>query len=364
MSVAPEDVRRIVRSMPSRVPNVPNHPAPPPGVSTAARRRHHPIDCLDTPAPGMRTGAVGIRGYPPTVRASWPGSMQSALLATLGRPGWWAMALAAFLVRGGVVLIVLPIVSLPTPAGLVTALAPAVEGIILGRPTAEGALIGVAVVLLVLAGLAAAGLAGAWLDLALVREATADEDLEAGWVPIRGSPADALAIRLIAHLPTLVALGYGLVRVIAVGYEEFMSPGDTAAPVVDRVVGRVPDVVLIVLIAWLVGETVGTLAARRATTGMSVTRALVASMRQLVRPRGLATLALSTGVLLGIIVPFAFASGLAWEHLRGYLLGGAEAVEFAAALILLVATWVLGLAILGVGLAWRAAAWTAEVAPD
>lgn len=290
--------------------------------------------------------------------------MLSALLATLARPEWWAMALAAFLVRGGFVLIVLPIVSVPTAAGLVTALSPVVEGVFFGGPSVEGVLIGVAVLLVALAGLAAAGLAGSWLDLALVREAAADEDLETNWPPVRGSATDALAIRLIAHLPTVLALGYGLVRVLVVGYEEFTSPGDAGVPIADRVIGRVPDVVLIVVIAWLLGETVGTLAARRNAAGMRAARALVASLRQVVRPRGLATLVLSTGVLGGLFIPFALASGLAWEHLRGFLLDGADTVDLAAAVVLLVATWVLGLSVVGAGLAWRATAWTAEVVPD
>jgi hypothetical protein len=35
----------------------------------------------------------------------------------------------------------------------------------------------------------------------------------------------------------------------------------------------------------------------------------------------------------------------------------------ASALLVLVASWILGLAILGAALAWRSAAWTAEIAP-
>ena len=42
--------------------------------------------------------------------------MWGALVASLSHPAWWAMALAAFLVRGGILLILLPIVSLPTTA--------------------------------------------------------------------------------------------------------------------------------------------------------------------------------------------------------------------------------------------------------
>lgn len=288
--------------------------------------------------------------------------MQSALVATLARPEWWAMALAAFLIRGGFVLIVLPIVSVPTAAGIVTTLSPAVEGLVLGKPSLEGALVGSVVLALLLAGLGAAALAGSWLDLALVREATEDEDVDRGWRPAHASVVQALSIRLAAHLPTLLAVAYSFLRLVNVGYAEFTSPSDAGVPIVDRVLVRVPDVVLVVVAAWLVGETVGSLAARRASTGTRASNALVASVRQVVSLRGLATLMLTSAVIAGLMLPFTLAASRAWEHLRGYLLDGADTVQLGAALVLLVASWVLGLAILGAGLAWRATAWTAEVA--
>lgn len=289
--------------------------------------------------------------------------MQSALVATLGRPEWWAMGLAAFLVRGGFLLIVLPIVSVPTVAGVITTVSPIVEGIVLGKPSLAGAIAGSLVIVVAAAALAAAALAGSWLDLALVREATEDEDVDRDWRVVRPSVRAALMIRLAAHLPTIIAVGYGFVRVVAVAYEEFTSPGDPGVPIADRVLVRVPDVLLIVGLAWLIGETVGALAARRAATGTRATTALSASIRQLLSPRGLATLLLTSTVLAGLLFTFIVAAGRAWDHLRGYLLDGAEPVQLGAALVLLVATWVLGLSILGAGLAWRATAWTAEVEP-
>jgi hypothetical protein len=288
--------------------------------------------------------------------------MQAALVATLARPEWWAMALAAFLVRGGVVLVIIPIISVPTVAGLITAFAPTVEGVLLGRPSLEGAVIGSVTIALVLAGLVAAGLAGSWLDLALVREATSDEDVDPGWVPVRSSARGALAIRVSAHLPTILAIAYGFIRVVGVAYGEFTSPSD-AGPVTDRVFARVPDVAIVVFLAWLAGETVGSLAARRAAAGMAPVVALATSVRQVGSPRGLATVALTSAVIAGLVLPFALAANRAWEHLRGYLLDGAEQVQLWAALVLLVATWILGLAVIGAGLAWRATAWTAEVDP-
>lgn len=288
--------------------------------------------------------------------------MQSALVATLSRPEWWAAALATFLLRGGFILVLLPIVNAPTAAGLVTILSPAVEGIVLGKPSLEGALVGSLVLGLVLASLAAIFLAGSWLDHALVREATEDEDVDRGWRPVGESMVNALTIRLLAHVPTLLALAYGFLRVVDVAYTEFTSPSDQGVAIVDRVLWRVPDVVILVVVLWLLGETVGSLAARRASTGMATTRAIYASIRQVLAPRGLATLALTSAVIAALLVPFIVAVSRAWEHLRGYLLDGADSVQLGAALVLLVASWILGLAVLGAGLAWRATAWTSEIA--
>jgi hypothetical protein len=295
--------------------------------------------------------------------------MRAALVATLSRPEWWAMALAAFLVRGGFILVVLPIIAVPTAAGVVTTLSPVVEGIWLGTPSLEGALVGSVVLLLLFVGLAAAAMAGSWLDLALVREATEDEDVDRGWRPVHASIAQALSIRLAAHVPTLLALAYGFLRVIDVAYTEFLSPSEAGVSIVDRVLVRVPEVVLLVVVAWLLGETIGPLAARRAAAGTRSTRALLAAGRQVLSPRGLGTLALTSVVIAGVLLPFTLAAGWAWEHLRGYLLDDAIGVQFGAlqlgaALVLLVASWILGLAVLGAVLAWRAAAWTSEVTTD
>jgi hypothetical protein len=289
--------------------------------------------------------------------------MGAALVATLARPSWWAMALAAFLVRGGFFLILLPVVSLPTTAGVATAIAPTLQELVLGRQTIEGVAVGAVALVLLLAGLAAAALAGSWLDLALVRAAATDEDVELGWAPHHGSVREALAIRLAAHLPTLIALGYAFVRLVSVAYEELTAPGVTTLPVVARVVARAPEALLFPLIAWLAGETVGSLAARRSAAGMRSAPALLVSARQVLGRRGMATLLATSGVVIGVWVPYLLAASAAWSHLRAYLLDGATDVQLAAALVLFVATWVLGLAVGGAALALRATAWTAEVAP-
>ena len=121
-------------------------------------------------------------------RASWLGSMQSALAATLTTPEWWAMALAAFLVRGGILLILLPIVALPTPTGLITDLSPPVEALLLGTPSLVGTV------------LAAAVLYGLWPAMAAAVASTLAYDFfftEPYHTLVIYSPADAVTVAVL-----------------------------------------------------------------------------------------------------------------------------------------------------------------------
>ena len=56
----------------------------------------------------------------------------ASLLAILARPVTWPLALTAFLLRGGLVVVVAPIVVLPSAVGLANVLGPAVTRIALG----------------------------------------------------------------------------------------------------------------------------------------------------------------------------------------------------------------------------------------
>ena len=109
---------------------------------------------------------------------TWAASMQAALAASLGRPRWWVLALAAFLVRGGIVVVLLPLVSLPSAPALATALAPTIEALALSRQSLEGALIGTAIVGGILGILAVAALTGSWLDNTLTAEAETSDELD------------------------------------------------------------------------------------------------------------------------------------------------------------------------------------------
>ena len=297
------------------------------------------------------------------MRGSWAANMQAALLAVLAKPAWWALALAAFLVRGGVLIAVLPIVSIPTTADLTNAFAPTIEALIYGRPSLEAVVVGTVLIsgaFLTLYGLV---FAGSWLDHALLRETTSDPELELGWTPANRSATLALAIRLVAHLPTVVAIGYALIRIVGVLYLELTSPGDTATPLALRVLAQAPDAPLAVGITWLVGEAVGGLATRRVAAGESVAAAFGRSIRQVASMRGLATLAVTTAALVALLVPFLLTVATAWANVRVALFNGVDVLLTLTALVLMVSTWVLGLTLLGALLCWRATAWTIQVAP-
>ena len=294
---------------------------------------------------------------------SWAASMQAALAASLGRPRWWVLALAAFLVRGGILLVLLPLVSLPSAPALATALAPTIEALALSRQSLDGALIGTAIVGGILAILAAAALTGSWLDNTLTTEAASSEELDLRPAPEPPSAWRALAIRLVAHVPTFIAIGYAAVRLVIATYQDLLSPGDPSIPIALRVLAQVPDAVVVVLVAWLLGEALGGIAARRVAEGQGFGQALRGGLGDLVRLRAVATLVVTDAVVLAVVFLLVAVVGRAEDHVRVFLLGGADDASLAAALFLLVTTWVLALATLGAALAWRATAWTIETTP-
>jgi hypothetical protein len=297
------------------------------------------------------------------VSGSWAASMRAALAASAGRPAWWAMALAAFLVRGGILVVLLPLVSLPSAPALATAFAPAIEALAISRQSLEGAVLAT---LLLAAGVGVLGLAaftGSWLDLALAREAEASDELDLRPTMHRPPAWGLLGMRLAAHLPTVLALVYGAVRIVVATYQELLSPGDPTVPIALRVIARAPDAIVIAVVAWLLGEVIGGLAARRSAEGETAGRALRGAVADLLARRGAATFVVTDLVVLAVLVLLVSVVGRAAEHARVYLFAGADPISLAAALLLLVTAWTLGLAVLGAALAWRATAWTIEAAP-
>ena len=292
---------------------------------------------------------------------SWPEAMAIALLAALGRPRWWTLALAAFLVRGGWLVLLLPIVSLPTPAGVANLVAPTLVGFVFGGASASFVQLVTIALLALLAWLVAGGLLGAWLDLVLVREVAGDDELEVALPAQRRLVLGALALRLFAHVPTAVLVVWAAVRAIPATYAELLSPGDPAIPIVLRVLARMPEAAVLLVAGWTVGEAVGGLAVRRHGSGASVRDALLDAWRDLVRrPTTLATV-IATNLGLGaVIVVGAVVAAVAWTGLRIVIVDGGTAAEVRLALIVFSAAWLAGAWLLAIATAWRQVAYTFE----
>jgi hypothetical protein len=277
------------------------------------------------------------------------------------------VALAGFLARGGIVAFLLPIVVLPSPSGVANVIAPSLTSFAFGLVSSSFVEIVAALIALILAWIVLGGLVGAWADIELVQAACADEELGIGSgylvPPGRGTLLRALGVRLLAHLPLAVALGWGAVRIVQAAYAELVTPFEVVTPLFIRVLGDVPDAIAVIVTLWLLGEAAGGLAVRHAILGR---RSAAASVRDgwldlVRRPRSSLGTLLATHVAVGLaVVSSALAAGIVWSWVRLALLGGDGPAEVGAAIGILVAVWLGGLLLTSVAVAWRSLAWTAE----
>ncbi|MEO8469417.1 MAG: hypothetical protein ABI573_07080 [Chloroflexota bacterium] len=284
-----------------------------------------------------------------------------SLLAVLSRPRWWILALAAFLLRGGLVLVLLPLIPLPSTAALANALGPTLVGFVFGGPSVPFLILVGSTAGLALAWFVLSGVVGAAIDLALIRDAAAEDDLEDRAQPIAGGPWRAVAVRWLAHVPTAVAIAVGMVAVVNAAYGELIRPGDPAVPIAIRVILQVPVNVAAIVTAWIFGEAVGGIAERRLAWGAGIARALGGGVVGLLRPTGLLVLFVTNGALLAVIIGGDLAIGLAFEHARIAILDGTSVFDRGLALGFLSVSWIATTVLIAFAAAWRSTAWTFEI---
>ena len=299
--------------------------------------------------------------------------MLASLLVVLPRPGTWVVALAAFLLRGGLLVFLLPILVLPSPVGLATVLGPTITSVWLGGMSLGFAAIVGAIFAAFFAWLLVGGWIAAVTERDLVRVVAADEELTGtARVPAvpaarrRGRVWRIVLLRLAGHVPLAVALGYGSLRLVQATYRELTLPGDVLVPIAWRVIASVPDVIASIALTWTVGEILGSLGARRIVLwGQSLDRAFVGAWVDFLRrPVAiLGTYLVPSVVLAAATTPIVLGAGVAWNTVRVLL--AEERPEngpaLAVAMLAFVAIWSTGLLVAGVLAAWRSAAWTAEV---
>ena len=297
------------------------------------------------------------------------GRTLAALLAALGRPSWWILGLAGFLVRGGIVVFVLAIVTLPSPLALSNVLGPIVTPLYLGSvEPATVALIAGGIAFLV-AWLVCGGWIAAATEVVLVRDArraASDEGLPIG--PDRSSGrlliSRAAAAHLLALIPLTFVLGVGSVQIFNVAYRELVNPSD-ASSIVLRVVAGASGPVVAIVVVWVLGELVGGLAVRRIVLGDEpIVGALLRSAADLVRrPVGsliaplvaIAVLVVDLAAVLAVVV-------LVWTDVRSRLIRPLdEPLATGLTVATLGAAWCLALLLTGLIEAWRSAAMTFEI---
>jgi hypothetical protein len=281
-----------------------------------------------------------------------------SLLAVLARPSTWPLALLGFLVRGGWLLVVAPIVVIPTPVGLANAVAPLLEDVAFGRRAGELAALSVIAIGVVVLALVCGGFVAALAEAEGIREIADEESID--WRPGRVGWR-ILAARLLAHVPFVFALAWGLARLVAVGYRELTVPFDVSVPIVWRILAGAPDAVVLVLATWLFGEILGALAVRRIVLmGGGVRNGLGAALGRLRRmPRSMLALGSATTLALVVVVGVSgLAASASWGALGAALSNGGAPLATTLLLVVFVALFVGGLVLLSLVCAWRSAVWT------
>ena len=296
-------------------------------------------------------------------------STVAALLAVLGRPTWWVLGLAGFLARGGIVLFVIVTVTLPSALAISNVVAPLLVPIVFGGMTPFV----IAVITVGIGSVVAWVVVGAWIgaatEVVLIRDArrVAVED----GLPARRDvtlprwllPRVAVA-HLVAHVPLAVALAVSSVGIVNATYTELVNPFEVVTPLPIRIARSATAQLLAIIVAWIVGEIAGGLAARRIVIGgESILVASLGAYREMVaRPAStVLPAALTIGVFVVDLGATLAAVDIAWMAARARLAElPADGVEIGVAIVAFAAAWCLALIVAGLISAWRSVTMTLE----
>ncbi len=320
----------------------------------------------------MTTAAVASSAAAPSrtrrlpIRTAIPG----AVVVTLVRPLTWLVGLTGFLAGGGLLVLTVPVVVLPTPTGIQNALGAPISTLVVGTPSPAMVLV-IGGSLLAGLGLLVGGLVvGAWAErhlIALQLEAAGDEGL---LIPpdIAGAPGAlrVAVVRAFALLPVVAVFIVAWQPLYDAAYHELVLPDELATPLGLRVLGDVPWVVAAVLVAWALGDAAAALGVRRLVVGRRpILVAWLLGWIDIVRRpvRVIATAAFGIVVLTLLTVPSMAAAAAGWARVRDVMTHPDDAVGVLTTVAIWVAVWLGGLVLAGVGAAIRAGAWTLESTP-
>ena len=307
---------------------------------------------------GARDRIVADVGGSIAPTTTWSGGVARATRSTLSTPSLWPVALAGFLARGGILVLLLAIMPFPSAVGLANLIGP--TAITAAGLTTDAIVVlvaaGVAVVVLIVAGTAVGAATDAVLATALESAPAASMDAPAA---IRRSTA----IRLLGDLVLIAAVAVTARPIFDVLYAELTAPTVVATPLVLRVIEQAAGSIAIVLIAWLVVEVVGGIAVRLVVCErVGVGRAIGGAVGHVARRPlpTIATAALDVVGLAVIVLPLLLAAA-AWSELRSLVEARAAPATVGGAMVLLAVTWIGTLVVAAICATWRGLLWTAEV---
>jgi hypothetical protein len=187
----------------------------------------------------------------------WLAGVRAATVVVFDHPATWALGLAGFLARGGILLFLAPIVPLPSPVGLANIVGPTAATPSGPSPEAAGMLAVWGAALL--AWLVVGNAVGAMSDVLLTRTFVA----RSGRALLGPRLLRRLVgVRLAALVPLALALAIAAGPIVDATYRQLISPYDLAVPLVSRVVREVSPLIALIVGAWLLGEIVAGLAVR------------------------------------------------------------------------------------------------------
>lgn len=317
--------------------------------------------------------------------AGWRSGAGTAAAVAAADPGSWALGLLGFLVRGGVVVILVPILSVPSPV-LLSMLFRGEVGMI-GRGELRLIAIGAGIVLSIVA--IAAVIVSAYADLALAERFVRDPESEG---LRRGAPPAPLSraahrsllwwiasVQAVALLPIIGAVSLLVEASVRATSDELLSPSTTELPLLGRVLPALGPQLLVGLAVLVLTEILSSLATRRLMANAwgllpngpdaaSETRiALRGAARLLRRPARVMATALTGWLVILLVAGFVLAvTLLAWGTARDVLVAGTvsgDAVAWLAGAVLVAlfaGVWIGGLGLIGFAAALRSGLWTAD----
>jgi hypothetical protein len=324
----------------------------------------------------------------PTLNAragfGWLGRMRKALAFGLSGRDAVVVALAGFMLRGGIVLLAVPSAVLPSVIGLAGAFGVDAFGID-GRPTTSFIELVVVVSAVVAIYLLLATVVGAIVDMWLIEAALDPDGLSARtqpMPPILDRLLSLAAIRVVCLVPLALAVAWAGSRIYGSAYSELTTPSSLGVPLAVRTVLGAADAVALVVVVWLLEETVAAVAVRRLViTGCGVWQAIGSALGQLIRRpvTSAATVLLAyCGSALAMAAGIAaIATAFDWCRVAARIqqpiplsLGigplsttrDIRPILFMLAALALAVAWLAASMLAGMASAWRSAALTGEVA--